>query len=208
MITQREFDLILKKCRELQPARGVYLEDDYVTNLFLTVFDFRNLSTTVERAITYYRNNRWSEIRTLNDLKRLLSKHRDDKEGNTSISNYIWGYRFWNRVSLLRKLIAYFESIRVTSQTALRHWAWTSDFEKDFKGKIRGMDFAIYKWLVMRQGVETVKPDVHLRRFVESIIRHNFTDNELVDVLEKVAKHLDLKAYELDWRIWESQKGK
>ncbi len=56
--------------------------------------------------------------------------------------------KYWNRVSLLRKLVTYFESIGVTSQEKLAHWANTSDFEKDFSGKIPGMSFAIYQWLI------------------------------------------------------------
>jgi len=68
------------------------------------------------------------------------------------------------------------------------------------------MGFAIYQWLIMRQGIETIKPDVHVTRFVESIIcRSGIADEELVATLEKVAKQLGLKAYKLDWRIWEYQ---
>jgi len=58
----------------------------------------------------------------------------------------------------------------------------------------------------MRQGVETIKPDIRIRRFVESIIDRSPTDDELVKALEKVATRLCLKAYELDWRIWEYQR--
>lgn len=71
------------------------------------------------------------------------------------------------------------------------------------------MSYAIYQWLIMRQGIETIKPDIHVRRFVESIVqRSDFTDGELVSTLESVAKQLRLKAYELDWRIWEYQRIK
>ena len=116
--------------------------------------------------------------------------------------------KYWNRVSLLRKLVTYFESIGVTSQEKLAHWANTSDFEKDFSGKIPGMSFAIYQWLIMRQGIETIKPDVQVTRFVESIIhRSDIARQEIVETLEKVAKQLGLKAYELDWKIWEYQRG-
>jgi hypothetical protein len=70
------------------------------------------------------------------------------------------------------------------------------------------MAYTIYQWLIMRQGVETVKPDVHLMNFVKSIVHHSVTKDELVGVLEKVAKELGLKAYELDWKIWEYEKMK
>ena len=113
MITQQEYDLILRKCKEIPPARGVYLIHDYIENLLLTVLDFQMHNVGVEKAIAYYRNNRSGEIRTLDDLKCFLSKYTDDKEGNTSAAQYIWGNKHWTRVSLLRKLVAYFESVGV-----------------------------------------------------------------------------------------------
>jgi len=208
MITQQEYDIILQKCNEIPPAQGMYLINDYIENLFLTVLDFQMHNVSVSKAIAYYRGNRFYEIRTTIDLARLLFQYADDKECNTAVAQYLWGNSHWTRVSLLRKLVAYFESIGVTSQEALHYWAEKSDFEKDFKGKIPGIGYAIYKWLVMRQGLETVKPDTHLMRFIGSIVRHSFTEKELVDVLEKVAKQLGLKAYELDWKIWEYQRGR
>lgn len=209
MITPHEYNLILKECKDLPPATGMYLVKDYLTNLFLTVLDFQMHNVAVEKAIAYYKDKQWNEIRNLNDLKRLLSKYADDREGNTAVAEYLWGNHYWTRVSLLRKLVAYFESIGVTSQDVLDHWAETSSFERDFKGRITGMGYAIYQWLIMRQGIATVKPDIHVRRFVQSLInRSDFTDNELVVVLEKVANQLSLKAYELDWRIWEYQRSR
>lgn len=207
MITAQEYNLILQKCKEVPPAQGMYLIDDYIENLMLTVLDFQMHNVAVYKAIKHYRDNRFNEIRTMNDLKHLLSKYADDKENNTAVAQYLWGNRHWTRVSLLRKLIAYFESISVTSQETLRYWAEKSDFEKNFEGKIPGMGYAIYQWLVMRQGIETIKPDTHLIDFLKSIIHHSFTEKELVAVLEKVAEELGLKAYELDWKIWEYQRG-
>ena len=207
MIAQQEFDLILERCRELPPAKGMYLEDDYVTNLLLTVLDYRLHERIVKKADEFFRKNRQAEIRAAADLKRLLARYPDDKAGNTRLAQYLWGYKYWNRAHQLRELLAYFESIGVTSQEALRKWAESSNFDSDFKGRIRGLGFVVYQWLVMRQGVETIKPDVHVRRFVESIIHRSPTDDELIEALEKVAKQLGLKAYELDWRIWEYQRS-
>lgn len=147
-------------------------------------------------------------------MEQLLSEKRSrkialrSKAGNTRPVQYVWGYQYWNRAHQLRELLAYFESIGATSQKALKAWAQSSSFEKDFKGRVRGLGFAVYQWLVMRQGVETIKPDVHVRRFVESIIHRTPTDDELdelVEALEKVARRLGLKAYEFNWRICECQ---
>ena len=56
----------------------------------------------------------------------------------------------------------------------------------------------------MRQGVDTVKPDVHVRRFAESAVGRPLGDSEVIEVVSRAAKRLGIKAYELDWRIWEA----
>jgi len=207
MIDQQEFDLVFERCKELPPAKGNYLEDDYVTNLLLTVLDYQLDGRIIEKAIMFFQENRRTEIRTAGDLKGLLARYPDDQAGNTRLAQHLWGYKYWNRAHQLRELLAYFESIGVTSQKALKRWAQFSNFDRDFRGRIPGLGFAVYQWLVMRQGVPTIKPDVHVRRFVESTIDRSPTDDEIVEALEEVATGLGLKAYELDWRIWEYQKN-
>jgi hypothetical protein len=85
----------------------------------------------------------------------------------------------------------------------LRDWAQRSTFKGDFEGKVKGLGPAVYNWLVMRQGVETVKPDVHVRRFAESILERRLSDSDVVSVVVQAARRLGIPAYELDWAIWE-----
>jgi hypothetical protein len=59
----------------------------------------------------------------------------------------------------------------------------------------------------MRQGVDTVKPDVHVRRFAEAVAGRSLSDDDVVEVVTRAAHELGLKAYELDWRIWEASRG-
>jgi len=59
----------------------------------------------------------------------------------------------------------------------------------------------------MRQGVDTVKPDVYVRRFAEAAVGRSLSDEEVIAAVSDAAHELDLKAYELDWRIWESSRG-
>ena len=72
---------------------------------------------------------------------------------------------------------------------------------------MKGLGIAVYHWLVMRQGVDTVKPDVHVRRFAEGAVGRSLTDEEVVAAVSDAAHKLGLKAYELDWRIWEASRG-
>lgn len=106
----------------------------------------------------------------------------------------------------LRGLVAYFRSVDVTDLDTLRAWARTSEFSRDFAGRVKGLGPTIYRWLVMRQGVETVKPDVHVRRFTEAAVGRLLNDDDIVEVVVRAAQQLNVKAYELDWRIWERQR--
>jgi hypothetical protein len=47
---------------------------------------------------------------------------------------------------------------------------------------------------------------VHLRRFAEATLNRKLSDAEVIEVVTRAAELLGIKAYELDWRIWESQR--
>lgn len=203
MITERDVELIAEQGRHLPPAEGVYIEDDYVANLMATVLDYQTQSIVVERAIAHYKEKRWDQIRTLDDLDAVLGMFEDTPEGNRQLAQHLWAYDMWTRAEQLRGLAEYFRSIGVTDQAALKSWAETSTFKKDFEGRVKGLGRAVYQWLIMRQGVETVKPDVHVRRFAERAVGKPLNDAEVVEVLEKAAALLGLTPLEFDWRIWE-----
>lgn len=164
--------------------------------------------TAVGRAIEYYRQHVQSEIADFAALKNLLTKYPDVQEGNRELAQYLWGYNLWTRAELLRRLLVYFEARGVTNQELLKQWASQADFERDFKGNIKGAGLAIFQWLRMRQGVETIKPDVWVHRFIRDTLGYSVRDEVAVELLEEVAQELEVKAYELDWRIWEYQSGR
>jgi hypothetical protein len=59
----------------------------------------------------------------------------------------------------------------------------------------------------MRQGVDTVKPDVHVRRFAEAAVGRRLNDQDVIELTTRAAARLGVKAFELDWRIWEAARG-
>ncbi len=202
-IPDESYRRLVEACRELPPAQGNYLVNDYVENLLITVLDFRLKVIVVKRAIEHYRQHVRPELRDFTTLKALLAKYPDTEQGNRQIARYLWGYNLWTRVAMLRRFVEYFEERGVTTQEELRQWAYEADFERDFKGKIKGASRAIFNWLVMRQGIETVKPDVWIHRFLRKTLGYSVDDQTAVELLERVAHELGVKAYELDWRIWE-----
>jgi len=208
MLTPVEYQRLVERSKVLPPAKGVYLVNDYVLNIILTVLDYNRLTIVVERAHNHFVSVHGRTITTHQQLKDALLRYPDTKDGNTDLALFLWNYRLWDRAQQLRRLLDYFESFGVTTQEDLKEWARGADFDRDFRGKVRGLSFAVYKWLVMRQGIETVKPDTHVRKFAETVLGRRLTDLEIVEAFEAVAKDLCLKAYQLDWSIWEFQREK
>jgi hypothetical protein len=208
-ITSDDVAKVTSVAGRLPPAAGSSLEEDYVMNLLVAVVDYMLKTAIVVRALRHFRDNRWDEIRTLDDLEGVLGRFRDDEAGNTALARHLWGYRLWTRAEQLRGLARYFRSIGVTDQERLVRWAQQSSFEDDFEGRVKGLGRAVYESLLMRQGVDTVKPDVHVRRFAESAVGRPLSDADVIQVVTRAAHRLGIKAYELDWRIWEaSQVGR
>ena len=177
-------------------------------NLFVTVLDFRMHARVLNRALEFYRLHLWDALRSHAELKTFLEAFPDTKNGNTQAALSLWGYKYWTRAGLLRKLLRFFEKTGIHDQKTLQEWARKSNYERDFKNHVPGLGFAVYQWLVMRQGVESIKPDTHVKRFVQEILGYEAAETRVVELLCQTAKEMKVKAYELDWRIWESVRSK
>ncbi len=200
---EADVGLLVEACRSLPVRRWGYEEHDYITNVLLTVLDLMMRNAAVERSIRYYREHRWHEVRTLDDLEALLGRHADDREGNRQVARYLWGNDHWTRAGWLRGLATFLATENLRTQEQLRLWAHRSDYKKDFAGRVPYLGPAAYNWLAMRLGVDTVKPDVHVRRFAEDAIGHSLTDAELVRTVTAAARALGRSPRELDAAIWE-----
>ena len=60
----------------------------------------------------------------------------------------------------------------------------------------------------MRLGVDTIKPDVHVLRFVKDAIGRSVTEAEAIAGLHAAADALGVTATRLDWSIWELQRSR
>jgi hypothetical protein len=207
MIGEEDIEKLATVAGSLPPATSAYLEEDFVMNLLETVLDYMLQTEVVVKALVHFREKRWSEVRSLDDLELVLGRFPDDQSGNTALAQHLWGYNLWTRAQQLRGLVRYFQSIGVVDQERLRQWAHRSSFKADFEGRVKGLGPAVYQWLVMRQGVDTVKPDVHVRRFAEAAVGRPLNDQDVIDLTTAAAGRIGIKAFELDWRIWEASRG-
>jgi hypothetical protein len=180
---------------------------DYIENLMLTPLDLRLDNVIVNNAILHYRREREDEIQTLDDLREVLAGFAHDAEGNREAARHVWGYSYGQRLRALRGLAEWANDMGLTDQEHLRAWAHSSDYSRDFAGRVKGLGFAAYCWLIMRLGVDTVKPDQWLHAFVMKTLGHDLGDAELVAVMTEAAHRVGRRARELDGAIWEHMRG-
>jgi hypothetical protein len=197
VLTENELDVLEARCREIPLSSDDHVAEDFLTELFDTVLDYQNRAATVRKALAHFRTERGATVATLDDLEAVLHNHPDDED----LAGYLWGNRHWRRARELRGLVSYFRERDVTDLAALRRWAARST-QEDFVGHIKGLGPAVYRSLVMRLGVDTIKPDVHVLRFVEAAIGRRVTQDEAVASLEEVARRIDTSARILDGSIW------
>ena len=206
MLTDAELDALEHAVASIQIATFEFVADDYVMALFDTVLDYQNQAAAIQKAEDHYREEHFDEIRTLEDLESVLERFPEEREGNDELAQYLWGNHHWRRAQELRGLVGYFRERNVTTLRRLRTWAATSQ-QDDFVGHIKGLGPAVYRSLAMRMGVDTVKPDVHVLRFVSAAIGKNASQAEAVDGLTEVAMRLGVPARDVDWSVLEYQKS-
>jgi hypothetical protein len=207
VLTNAELEALEHACQRIALSSFEFVADDYIVALFDTVLDYQNQAAAIQKAEDHYRAELYREIRTLDDLEAVLERFPEDRDGNDELAQYLWGNHHWRRAQELRGLVAYFRERNVTTLRRLRTWA-TKSQQEDFVGHIKGLGPAVYRSLAMRMGVDTVKPDVHVLRFVSGAIGRNATQAEAVDGLTEVATRLGIPARDLDWSVLQYQKAR
>jgi hypothetical protein len=214
VLNRPEIESLLLQAKSLPPAGTVYVDTELIPCLLVTVIDFQMRTSAVDNALKYFQDHQSEQVRTLEDLEDVFSHFPDDdRESNTRMATFLTGYKLWTRMGLLRALVTWMRRNEIEDLTGLQQWAVNSDFKRDFEGQVQyraegrtyGLGLAVYNSLIMRLGVESVKPDTRLRRFVETTIGRKVNDPEIVSGLIEVAQRLGTTPRQLDWAIWESQ---
>lgn len=186
-----------------------YRSDDFIENMMLTALDFQLRVEVVNKAMKHFFDTHG--FRRARELTLLMAQYPDTRSGNTLLAKKLWNCNLWTRAKFLRALIGRFEERGVRGQRSLVHWLTRADFDRDIKGQIRtaehSIGYTIYSWLRLRCGFDTVKPDLHVLKFVEHTIGRKVSPEEAVSALRKVAKLSRRKAHRLDSAIWHFQHG-
>lgn len=185
----------------VQPNRT---QTDYMLDVMETVINFHIRVEVVVSSLTYFKDEVQCQhgIATHNDLKAVLARFPDDEEGNKTASQFLWGNFLWTRVALLRRLLAFFESVGVMDQGSLHAWAAAATYERDFRNKVKGLGIAVFHWLQIRCNVDSVKPDVHVLNFGQRVIGRRVSEKKLVEAISHIAPLVGQSMAAVDVTIW------
>lgn len=128
------------------------------------------------------------------------------RKGNEYFTS-LWNYNHSQRIELLRNLLRYFLNYKKDNNIkddleTLRKWGKESSVEKFKEWNIKGIAFTTYQYLRMLCGANTVKPDIHILRTVESGVGKKLSLKDSVKIIEDISKEMDIKARDLDHSIW------
>lgn len=145
-------------------------------------------------------------VRSLSQLKELVARRDSPHAFFVAELNYDDRRRADTLVGVMEYLLdAQFEHPGANEDVKLYHWATWSRPGDYLTVGVRGFGLAGFQYLRMLFGAQTVKPDVHIVRFVCETLGKTVTDVQALNVMERAAKLTGLPLREVDGEIWKER---
>ena len=203
----KEYKALYQACRQLADGPD-YRMSNYALNLINTALDFQFNVEAVNKAMCHYREN--IDYSSHRGLKSVVVQFQNTNRGNTRLAQHLWSNNMWTRAKFLRVLLHQFEIRGIRGQQSLTRWLSNADFEQNIRGQFRtthhSMGIALFHWLCLRCGIDTIKPDTHVINFVTDTIGRRASAEESVQGLTRIAQEQGRMAYLLDSAIWHYQR--
>jgi hypothetical protein len=125
----------------------------------------------------------------------------------------LWEYRDRERVIRLRDLTLKFIGLKSDmglsdDMETLKHWAQAATVEGSKSFGVRGVGIATYQYLRILSGIDTVKPDVHLKQAVKDATDRQCSDLHVIALIEAASRRMEIPARKLEYAIWKHYSDK
>lgn len=148
--------------------------------------------------IQYFQEN-YSHIRTLKSLRSLI--HDEEVKFEK-----VWLYRHPARLETLKSLVDKFLEIigEDNDLDALKKWAEDATYEDYANFRVKGIGIATFQYLRILLGADTIKPDVHIKRFVEELSgTKKMNDRNIIKIFDEIKKEIPISLRMFDKHIWD-----
>jgi hypothetical protein len=105
-------------------------------------------------------------------------------------------YNHKDRADTLVGVTKYLKQVQAVYQgssqmSRLKKWAEAAKPSDAYMVGVRGFGLSGFQYLRILLGAQTVKPDVHIRRFVSEAVGHSVSDERSIELFEAAGKYLD-----------------
>lgn len=143
------------------------------------------------------------EIITLESLLKLIETYPTPLDFSAKELNYHDERRAATLVGVLKALLQVQEHFE-GSDDASRLKAWADSVKPaDYENfGVPGFGLSGFQYLRMLFGAQTIKPDVHIRRFVSDAVGREVADETAITLMEAAGKRLQWPLSSLDYIVW------
>jgi len=142
-------------------------------------------------------------LSTLHGLRVLIARYRSPRDFGKEELRYDDGARMETLLGVTEYLLAVQREQQGRSERQrLARWATSVRVSGYRKVKVRGFGLSGFQYLRMLFGVQTTKPDVHIRRFVARVLGRKVRDIDALFLLEEAAALAKVRLREADYVIW------
>jgi len=160
----------------------------------------RKYKEVVQPIIDRIRNHKLHE-RSLEQVVQII-----DERGAQYLMD-LWQYQDEGRVLLLLSLSQRFLELKAELKIhddlhLLKSWAQKAVPEDSKAFGVKGVGIATFQYLRILSGVDTVKPDVHLQQAVKDAVMRQYSDFDIITLVEATSRRIGVPARKLEYAIW------
>lgn len=145
-------------------------------------------------------------VKTLAQLLQLIRRYPSPLAFSLGELDYNDAQRAQTLVGVVRYLLRAQKAFTATSEASrLRQWAASVTPEDLPSVQVRAFALAGFQYLRMLFGVQTTKPDIHIRRYIGNVLGRVVSDVEALMLLEEAAGRLRLPLRSVDYAIWKKR---
>ena len=188
MYTQEEYEKLKSAVTKIELLEGQDNEIGNYENAVLICLDAvlsinrKYYSFVVPRIKSFQEN--YSNINTLSKLQDLIK--------NSSVEQFskIWNYNHPQRIEILTTLISKLikcADIKHSDSSEIelnKLYSWANSINaRDYKVfNVPGIGIATYQYIRMLLKAKTVKPDIHIKRYISSVLNRRLNEYDMIDI--------------------------
>lgn len=176
---------------------------EYYDNPCLIILDAvmsrsRVYEKTVVPKIKYFKEN----FPDINTLEKLIDTIERDGPENFAPKYLDYRFKQLGQVLLDTAMVFNNNKLGIDDLESMKLFAESTDFYKDIQ-KVNGIGIATARYLAILLNVDTVKPDVHIMKFISNALDRKVKEQEVIDLLTFVAKEMEIPVAIIDNSIWQ-----